>query len=174
MPSARRYHPPALPERGLAIKLRLNRFVPERPIWRRSCLALAVFAFGLAVTSPAAASAAFYASPSGSGTACNQATPCSLQSAINTAASGDDVYVIADQGDYRISSELNTSAGVPIHVHGLNGRARLIFSSGAFNLRGGTADGLYVESDSSSTAFRLYNATADRVFVKSGATGRAC
>lgn len=127
---------------------------------------------------PAAAAAARYASPSGSGTACTQTLPCSLSTAISGASSGDDVFAFANLGDYNLSSGINTSAGVPIHIHGFNGRARLIFASGGLRLMAGTADGLYLETDSdSSTTFALDTsaASADRVFAKQAfSSGNAC
>lgn len=51
-----------------------------------------------------------------------------LQTAIDGASSGDDVFLVADQGDYRLGGGINTGTG--IRLHGLNGRPRLIFADG--------------------------------------------
>lgn len=91
-------------------------------------------------------------------------------------ASGDNIYAIANLGDYNLSSGISTPAGFPVHIHGFNGRARLIFSSGGLRLQNGTADMLYVESNSAFTAFAVDTSTtsADRVFVKNASIGHAC
>jgi hypothetical protein len=82
------------------------------------------------------------------------------------------VLVVADQGDYRLGSGIQ--AGVPIH--GLDGRPRLIFASGGLRLSAGSAENLYVQSDSDDTAFALDSgaATATGIIAKSGSTGHAC
>jgi hypothetical protein len=129
---------------------------------------------GLAVGTTASAAAALYASPNGSGTGCTQAAPCGLPIALGQAAGGDDVYAIADQGDYTFSSSLNTP-NVALHLHGFNGRARLIFTSGQLLLSEGTADTLYVEGHTGQTTFDIEpGASADHVFVKGTSNGHAC
>jgi hypothetical protein len=150
-------------------------------MWRWSkpvhvlCVALlsGLIVLGIA-PSPATAAVSRYASPNGSGNACTQAAPCSLPTAIDGAGSVDDVFVVADQGDYRLGGGINIGTG--IHLHGLNGRPRLIFSDGGLRMKAGTADGLYVEGDSAATAFALDSsaASADRMIAKSGANGNAC
>jgi hypothetical protein len=159
------------------MNLRLNRLMSVRRVRRMSCLALVVLGFGaLFGAESASAATSLYASPSGSGSACTQVSPCSLTTAISNAVSGDDVFVFADQNDYNLSSGISNTVGVPIHIHGFNGRARLIFSSGGLRLQAGTADNLYVEGHSGATSFALdtTGTSADRVFVKTTSNGNAC
>src|SRR4051812_17914007 len=100
---------------------------PTRPLHVAGCvLGLLV----LILAAPALAQAARYTAPSGSGTACTQASPCDFQTAISGAAAGDDVNVIGNQGDYALGGNIVTSAGTPIHIHGVDGRPRLIFATG--------------------------------------------
>ena len=65
---------------------------------------------------PACASAATsrYASPTGSGTACTQASPCDVATAINGAGSGDLVFVPGNKGDYAVSSTLSATTNVQV------------------------------------------------------------
>src|ERR1700729_18741 len=75
-------------------------------------IGVAALAAALVVTGVSQASAAtavtLYASPSGSGTACSQASPCSLsgaQAAVRSelaATSGADVTVLLQDGTYRL------------------------------------------------------------------------
>jgi hypothetical protein len=126
-------------------------------------------------STPAQGAVARYASPTGSGTACTQEAPCSLATAITSSAADDDVYVVADQGDYTLSSGINSGNSVPVHVHGLNGRARLIFSTSGLRIGRGSVDNLYVEGHTSQTAFSLGpTAVGDRIFAKMTSTGHAC
>ncbi|WP_433500822.1 RICIN domain-containing protein [Sphaerimonospora sp. CA-214678] len=82
-------------------------------------IAAAALASAAALVSPAApalaATTTLYASPSGSGTACTSAQPCSLPAAqtavrsLNGAMSGDIVVELAD-GVYRLSAPLRLTA----------------------------------------------------------------
>ena len=85
-----------------------------------SAISLAVFAASLAgalaFASPAeAATTTLYASPSGSGTACSQAAPCTLAQVktsvrTNQAGTPTDVTVVLAGGDYELSSPLSFTA----------------------------------------------------------------
>jgi hypothetical protein len=128
---------------------------------------------------PAVASAnPRYASPTnqGTGDCMSEANSCTLLDAIFGAGSGDDIYVRADLGDYSLASGISTPAGVPIHIHGLHGRPRLLFNNGGLGLQDGTADNLYVENQSGgATAFALRtNASGDRIIAREGGYGNAC
>jgi hypothetical protein len=95
---------------------------------RRALLTLVV-AVGAAASSVSAASAATqrYASPSGSGTVCSSASPCSVRQAVEDANGGDEVIV--SPGDYPMTATL-TDSGDKITIHGVAGqpRPRLLFS----------------------------------------------
>ncbi|MDQ1696035.1 MAG: hypothetical protein QOJ03_1388 [Frankiaceae bacterium] len=136
--------------------------------------ALLLVASALAV-GPAAAATARYASPSGSGTACTAANPCALQTAISGAAAGDDVNVLARRGDYHFNADLVTDISVPIHIHGVNGRPRLLFASGELKVIAATAQNLYVQGNSGKTAVAFEDgAIADRIVVTGGSGQHAC
>lgn len=71
---------------------------PLRPL-------LAVAAAMAALAAPVAGSAAMrYTSPTGSGSACSQAVPCSLATGVSGAAAGDEVRLTADE--YYLNSQL--------------------------------------------------------------------
>jgi hypothetical protein len=58
-----------------------------------------------------------YAAPGGSGSACSQATPCSLQEAIGKAGSNDEVIVTS--GTYSVSAPIEASSGASnVYIHG--------------------------------------------------------
>jgi hypothetical protein len=126
------------------------------------------------VAAPAAnAASARYASPTGSGTTCSQAAPCSVKQAIEGASTSDDIFVPGNLGDYSIGSEIKPVAS-GIHVHGTNGRPRLIDSaSGALELQGSsTADDLYLEGPGTVLGLHAGD-SANNVIVKA-TTGHAC
>src|SRR5579859_8149466 len=87
----------------------------RRPTRAALTAAFAVVAAGASVVAPSAAQAAtttLYASPTGSGTSCTSAAPCSLTQArssveaIDTNMSGDIVVQLAG-GTYRLTSPLS-------------------------------------------------------------------
>jgi hypothetical protein len=78
----------------------------------------AVFAC-LAFAAPAGA-AVRHATPTGSGTACSSASPCSLTTALSDAGGNDEVAV--HQGAYPITQTLSVGNG--IHLHGVPGEGR--------------------------------------------------
>ena len=108
------------------------------PAMRRLAVAATVAAVGLAAAAAAVASAlpasaattTLYASPSGTGTSCSAAQPCSLTAAqaavrsLNDAMSDDIVVQLAD-GVYRLSAPLRLTAadsGTNGHTVDLAGR----------------------------------------------------
>ena len=137
-------------------------------------------ALGAMLIVPAAASAATqrYASPSGVDTApCTLAAPCDIATAITGAGSGDDVYLIANQGNYSLSGGISSPSGKTVHIHGFDGRPNLLFpSGGGLSLEDGTADTLVIGAQGGATAFSLdtSNASADRIFVAQAGTGHPC
>ena len=88
----------------------------SRPAILAAAVTLATAAFGIPAVSQAATAATLYASPTGSGTACSAAAPCSITQAqssvrsMNSTMSGDIVVQLAG-GTYRLSAPLvfNTS-----------------------------------------------------------------
>lgn len=106
------------------------------PIVRRSFAALLTLATGsaflvLQVASPAAAAAhvvqaTFYASPTGSGSTCSSADPCSLEGArdkvrtVNQNMTGDIVVKLKD-GTYTLGSTFQLTESASIHDSGTNG-----------------------------------------------------
>jgi hypothetical protein len=127
--------------------------------WPRSRLTagtgVAALSAALMVTAVSQASAAtvvtLYASPTGSGTACSQASPCSLpgaQSAVRSqlaASSGANVTVLLQDGTYRLSSTWvfgaadSGSAGSPVTWQAAPGAHPVI--SGASQVTGWTRVG---------------------------------
>jgi hypothetical protein len=82
----------------------------------RSALA-GLAAAAVLVGVPSADAAQRYASPAGSGSACTQAAPCSLQEAIGSVASNDEVIVTP--GSYELKTRIEPPIGVSnIYVHG--------------------------------------------------------
>jgi len=137
---------------------------------------VAVTAALLAV--PASASAANrFASPTGSGVACTQPSPCDLQTAIGAAPAASDVFVPGNLGDYNQAAAI-TPLNASIHIHGTNGRPRIVFSAGGLDLRqsdSATAINLRVESTSSSTAFLLgKHGGAANIIATNNNGGSAC
>ena len=83
----------------------------SRPAILAAAVTLATAAFGIPAVSHAATAATLYASPTGSGTACSAAAPCSITQAqssvrsMNSNMSGDIVVQLAG-GTYRLSAPL--------------------------------------------------------------------
>lgn len=127
-----------------------------------------------------------YASPSGSGIACSQESPCDLQTAIGSASANDEVIVAP--GDYGpestpIASDITTPA--QISIHGTDGQPRpRLFTSAVngllldyhssirdFEIRHtGTGTGLYVGGPAERVVVRTGDGTACR--LADGATIR--
>ncbi len=82
----------------------------------RSALA---FLVGVAVLlgAPSADAAQRYAAPGGSGSACSQPAPCSLQEAVGKAGTNDEVIVTG--GTYALSAPVEAPLGVSkVYIHG--------------------------------------------------------
>ncbi len=103
-----------------------------------SVVAVVVGAGALAPVAASAATTAFYAGPDGTGSACTQASPCSLQTALTDANSdGDTVYLASGlygfantATSYTITHAI-TIAGVPgLNAYGQPNRPE-IFSNGS-------------------------------------------
>jgi hypothetical protein len=102
----------------------------------RNLLLATVFA-GLAVLpGPAFAATDRHASPTGSGTACTQASPCALDTAINGAATGDRVLVPGNLGSYAVTTALQSPN--PIRVVGTNGRPVVNLTNVGMTLNAGS------------------------------------
>lgn len=69
---------------------------------------IAVSAASLGVAQSAGAAGIRYTAPTGTGTACSQASPCSLPEAVNIANDGDTIQMVAE--DYELHSPLNITA----------------------------------------------------------------
>jgi hypothetical protein len=80
----------------------------------RRALVAAAFA-ALLAAAPAADAEVRYAAPTGSGTACSQATPCPLAEAITEAEAGDEVIITA--GSYAVGPTLMPKSP-KVFVHG--------------------------------------------------------
>lgn len=89
---------------------------------RLATLAVTVLA-ALAVPASARAAATLYAGPSGSGTTCQEVTPCSLATALTTAGTGDTVQLAG--GSYGSAAQplapLPTSGATGLAVEGTPG-----------------------------------------------------
>src|SRR5215217_3188266 len=85
------------------------------------------------ITASASAAAQRYASPTGTGTACSSASPCTIRQAVENASVGDEVIV--RPGTFSLTTTLETPQ--PITVHGIAGqpRPRLVFSGAGDGLR---------------------------------------
>lgn len=124
---------------------------------------------------PAHAAASHYASPNGAGATCAQSDPCQLQTAIATAAAGDFVYLIANQGEYQLAGSVSTLPNTPIHIHSFGGRAQLTFSTGGLTVASGNVDGLTVHGSTTAAAFTLSGTSvASRMVAFSGSGQPAC
>jgi Bacterial Ig domain len=142
-------------------------------------MAVAVVA---ALAMPASASAAArFASPTGSGTACTEAAPCDLVTAVNGAHSGDDVTI--EPGSYPVSTTLDDN-GFALTIHGQAGAPRPVITNSTTNgiqLMGPGSSVSYMELDITSGSGAGIGTTGqetiDRVIVKitnSSDTSPAC
>jgi hypothetical protein len=141
-------------------------------------LALLIVLGALAATAstvpPASAAAQRYAGPTGAGTACTSASPCSITQAIGGAMSGDGVIVYP--GDYPLTSTLTD--GRQIMIQGVAGRPRprLLFSgAGQHGLRLDFGSTLrYVEVDQAAADKALFaaaGANVDQVIARASGVG---
>lgn len=139
----------------------------------RLCLLTILGALAAAASTAPGASAATqrYASPTGSGTACSSAGPCSITQAITGAINGDEVIVAP--GDYPVTGTLSAT-GVTIHGVAGEPRPRLLFSgvNGAdLDLNSTTLR--YVEVDQTpgqyGDALAVHNSFVDQVIARGSA-----
>ncbi len=144
---------------------------------RRAVLAIVVVVVGVLPATASAASRYAAPTPQGAADCSTAADACDFTTAITAAHSGDNVYVIANQGNYSLSANINSPTGVPIHIHGFDGRPHLVFTNGGLRLKDGTADTLSVENTvDGSTAFALdtSSASGDGIIAKASGGGHAC
>ena len=135
----------------------------------------------LALAGPARALASQrYASPGGSGLTCSQQAPCSLVTAVNSAAGADEVIVAGDQGTYGtpgspITTQLHDAPG-GVNIHGVAGQPMpVIYSSVVGNAiqlnSGGNATYIDIENLSGSGTALFIGHTASLVYARGGLTG---
>lgn len=145
--------------------------VPARP--RRLRLIAGAALVALLTAAPAAAHAATrVASPDGAnGASCQSQDPCSLDTAITGAASGDEVVI--EPGDYNVSS---VSESVPLNIHGVAGqpRPRILGTSSsaavlALKKSGTTLSHVFVSSSGSGQALEFQGGVADDVVLTASA-----
>jgi hypothetical protein len=143
----------------------------------RTRVLLTLVGAGLAAATlagPASAVTQRYASPSGSGTDCSSANPCSIRQAIEGASDGEEVIVAP--GDYPLTTTLKDTA--PITIHGVAGepRPRLLFSGSPEGLRVTHGSTLrYVEVDQAdpgkTALFAGGSSVVDQVIAKASGSG---
>ena len=107
-------------------------------------------AAALFAAAPASAATTYHVSPSGSGSACTQASPCSLSQALGSAGGGDTIVLAGDDGTYGTSgSPISTEIDIPdgVTLTGDTTQAMPVIYS---NNTSGLAEGaVYVEGASS-------------------------
>jgi hypothetical protein len=144
-----------------------------------SIATLAVFALAL----PAVAGAATYASPTGSGTACTTASPCSVAEAVNNSVGGSPVVLLfGADGQYGSPGSPIATALTPkpnVTVQGEAGRPRpTIHTKAALDFRAGGIQVNHVgftAYDPGGSGLGLLNGSANDIFVHTtGGTGSAC
>jgi hypothetical protein len=143
---------------------------------RRSRLALlsVVCTIAAAAAAPPGASAASqrYASPTGIGGACSDATPCALQQAIVGSSAGDEVIV--GPGTYGLGTQINAPS--QITIHGIAGQPRPVVKfSGLSQLALQDSALRYVELEHqyAGTVVASWGSKLDQVVVK-GAIQAEC
>jgi len=137
------------------------------------------------ILAPAAPAAVRVADPGGAGTACTDAAPCAIDTAINSA--GDNDEVILNAGDYgTVAAPLTTGLtgfGANLAIHGRAGAARpSIVSSNVFALQFGGAGATLrdvslrsVYADNGDALIISGSALAERVEVRAqGLNSIAC
>jgi hypothetical protein len=90
----------------------------------------------LLIAAPSAWATARFASPSGTGTACTQGTPCEIETAVEKAATGDDITI--EPGTYGSPTPLPKTLddeGKTLSIHGQAGQPRpVIISKAGFGI----------------------------------------
>lgn len=134
-------------------------------------------ALALVQASPALA-ASRYAAPTaqGSGDCSSPANACTIYTAVSGASPGDNIYVLANHGNYNLASGVNPGS-TTLHFHGIDGRPRLLDSGNddvlTLNAPSSSADNLYLESlTSNGNAISAHSTSGtvslNRLFAKSG------
>jgi hypothetical protein len=98
---------------------------------------VAVGILALLAAGPAEASVTRYASPTGSGSGCTQAAPCTIFTALGASASGDTVLAIGNAGSYGTTGTPLAAALVVepgVSLEGVPGQPRPVFLSSAAGL----------------------------------------
>jgi hypothetical protein len=140
----------------------------------------AVFALSfVALAAPASGLAAQrFATPTGSGTTCSQASPCGLVTAVNSASASDEVVVAGDQGSYGTPASPISTQLMPAtseQVHGAASQSMPVIYSSAFFaiafLSGGTLSDADVEDVNASGVAVLSGNSADHVIARGGMAG---
>jgi hypothetical protein len=121
----------------------------------------------LAAAASASAATQRYASPTGSGTACTAAAPCSVAQAITGASLGDEVILAS--GDYPLTSTVQTPTQITIHGASGQPRPRLLLSNNA-ELRvvaGSTLRDIELDQSSTTTALLAADSSLiDQVVIR--------
>ena len=116
---------------------------------------------------PAVASAADrYASPTGSGAACSQASPCSLTTAIEGPAAADGDNVIVGSGTYNQTTDLNATDALRIEARTPSDRPVILVSSHdglILDNSGATASDLIIVSSGAGAGLLVFDGTAARI-----------
>jgi hypothetical protein len=138
-----------------------------------SLTAIAMSAVAVAAVPSIASAAERYASPTGGGSGCTSAVPCSLGSAVKVAAEGDEV--IASPGDYALTDTIEDKAKITIRGVPGQPRPRLLFS-GAYQtglrlMHGSLLRDVEVQQAAQAAAVSTDGARLDRVVVRGGGDG---
>lgn len=152
------------------------------PLRRRRRFAVALAAFvasaATAATTAPALAAQRYAAPGATGTVCSADQPCDIDTAINSAHSGDEIIVAS--GSYSVSAPLSDGGGNQLNVHGAAGQPRPTITSGAATTlkltdANSQVSGLEVDNSASQGVALLFGGTlAERLVLgASGAGGAA-
>ena len=148
---------------------------------------VALVAAGAVLVAPATSNAADrFASPTGSGTTCDQVTPCDIETAVNKASQFDDVTLTAGTYTPAVTLGIDLSSGFDpkfnLTIHGAPGSRPVVnfsaSSAGAFYITTGSSlrdVDVNVTGNSASGVGALNGGIADRVSVHaSGADDIAC
>jgi hypothetical protein len=141
--------------------------------WRSSFVMASVLA-AFAVFAPAAFAGpgTYYASPAGTGVACESTAPCALTEAVKHAAAED--AVILEPGTYTLTTEVGITKA--IEIGGQPGAAAPVIVTNGYAVRVQGAPARVHDLRIEGTGpFRLFSGVAERIFVSfTGATNQAC